>query len=106
MYRCQTCRKRTEDIDVIPCNPANHEFVPQEIRTIHKFIYDRAERTVTVLCTGKPPFPGTTGLGGNYGINCIRCKKMMAPSSPGDDGVIELAQTPNPDTLPDQENDS
>jgi hypothetical protein len=103
MYRCQVCRKRTEDIDNPPCS--GHEFVPQQIKTIHKFIYDRSSRTVTVLCTGKPPRPGTTGLGGNYGINCIRCRTKMDPSSSreSDEGAIELAEPTNPDKLPTQD---
>ena len=111
MYRCQVCKKRTEDVDVAPCNPANHTYMPEKIRALHKFIYDRANKTRTVLCTGLPPKPGTEGLGGNYGISCIRCKQAMKDAAitaekeslsfqgngvPGD----QLAQTENTGTLP------
>lgn len=111
MFRCKVCRKRTEDIDASPCGEkANHQFDPEPIRTMHKFNYDKRLGTVTVLCTGEPPRNGATGLGGNYGITCIRCRTKMkeqliaslAPiSSFQEDGVPgdDLAQPNNPDTL-------
>lgn len=120
MYRCQVCKKRTEDLDVVPCNPANHAFSPIEIRTLHKFIYDKANKTITVLCTGQPPRQGTLGLGGNYGINCIRCRtaiknaaQAIKDSDIGEKVTLslqgngvpggELAQNENTDTLPAEE---
>lgn len=113
MYRCQVCKKRTEDIDEAPCNPANHVFRPEHIRTLHKYIYDRKNKTVTVLCTGNAPRRGTEGLGGNYGITCVRCKTKMKELARLEKDILssretgvpgaELAQPVNTDTLPAEE---
>ena len=106
MYRCQTCRARTEDIDEVPCKTKDHPFKPQYIQTLHKFVYDERNRP-TVLCTGNPPRPGVMGLGGNYGINCIRCRTKMKEEllSSRDSGVPggDSTQTDQADTLPAEE---
>jgi hypothetical protein len=107
MYRCQVCKRRTEDIDSPPCIDKGHQFKPQQITTFHKFIREK-NGSMTVLCTGKPPKSGTQGLGGNYGINCIRCKtKMKELLEAGnnsflsrDNGTsLDLSVPPDPDTL-------
>lgn len=123
MYRCQSCRKRTEDIDVPPCNPANHKFIPEKIRLMHKYVYSK--EGVYCLCTGSRPTGNMTGLGGNLGITCIRCKEAMKAGmeatrnymaqgeastpkelfSSREDGVqgADSTQINVPDTLPDDE---
>ena len=100
MYRCQVCRRRTEDIDVAPCIDNRHEFKPEEIRTLHRFVFSADRRSVTVLCTGKPPKPATQGLGGNYGINCPRCRAKLKDLFLSRDSGSESTPTENPDKLP------
>jgi hypothetical protein len=118
MYRCQVCRRRTEDIDSPPCISNDHVFTPQKIDTIHK--YDYKNGYVTVRCTGAAPTPNMIGLGSDLGINCIRCRTIMqqeaaasripkpAPSFSRDNGAVGVNSTTskNTDKLPPEDNTS
>jgi hypothetical protein len=76
MYRCQTCKRRTEDIDEVPCVTKDHPFSPEEITTVHH--YSRGPEGERLLaCTGRPSKPGVMAIGGRMGLTCIRCKTAL-----------------------------
>jgi hypothetical protein len=77
IFKCQTCTKRTDDIDAPPCDKGDAciEFKPIQITQVHhRLIKDGIS---TLLCTGKPIPRGTVALGGIYGLNCIKCRQML-----------------------------
>ena len=71
MYRCQVCRKHTEDIDESPCDDS-HVFEPLKIATMHKLEFDGTDRIL--YCTQSSLKPGVQGVGSWLGVNCIRCR--------------------------------
>ena len=74
LYRCMSCRKRTEFVDEPPCNTEECNFVPQAIPLLHRF--DRT--TGTIACTGKPPSNTKVQFLHQWsGVNCIRCRKVL-----------------------------
>lgn len=106
MYKCQSCNRRTEDIDEPNCIETCRGFNPIEIRTMHRLITKDSRKVL--LCTGKPPQGTATYLGGNYGISCIRCRKKMkeqilALEKEANTPVEETADSEESLDLPDEE---
>lgn len=96
MYRCKTCQRRTEDIDNPPCgkDPCE-EFYPEQIPTIHSLYFEGDQRKV--LCTGKLLSPGIRGVGGPYGVTCIRCKRKRHELALRDKAELEGISEENTD---------
>ena len=101
MYRCLSCRTRTDDIDSPNCE--GHTFVPQKIPTVHQ--YARKDGRSVLLCTGKGRRPGAIAVGGRYGVTCIACKEAM--NAKIEDKIeSDLQETPSTDKIPqDQKTD-
>lgn len=71
MFKCLGCGNLCEDIDTPNCTDTCSRFSPQKILARHLITKGN------ILCTGRPPKPGTIALGRPDGVNCIRCRVIL-----------------------------